>query len=393
MALVKADQTPANPVKAPDRDVPNQILRDQYRRPMIVRPDGTVGSYSRASSVGDVVEDQRGLSTWRMQQVAWGIAHSRPLRARGQSIEGTRTRQDKEALRSLAWDAFEYADSNAAAQMGTALHALTERLDAGEPMPDIDDELQPALDAYAKIAAGFTFHGMEQFIVCDQFEIAGTFDRIAAPKGDMQPTDKKGRPIGPVIPAGSRLVWDLKTSSTANYFGAKFVAQLGAYALGVRYRGWQDPDVVARQREQGCDEYHLTPAEKVERTRGERLPWPDGIAPRTDWALIVHVPADGPENPNDPPARLHWVKLAEVRELLTHARATMAWRSRAKGFITPAEPPRVPLPPGLSDAGLASLIDAVDPPTKDAFNALWAQHRSVWTKFHTARAEQRLESA
>lgn len=390
MALVRADQTPSNPVKSPSADVPNDILRDQYKRPLIVTPDGTVEPYTRASSIGGVLEDQTGLGYWKAGAAMWAVGHSAALRLRAASIPNITDSECKEQLKHLRFDALDFANTRAAADVGTALHSLTERVDKGLPIPDLGDH-QAAIDAYVQLTRGrFRFHGTEQFVVCDDFRVAGTFDRIAEPLADMPVTDAKGRPVlhpdgtPVVVTAGSRVVWDLKTSGSSKYFGIKFAAQLAAYAHGVRYRGWNtlDPDVDPRE---------LSLKEKIAATRGERLPWPNGIAPRTDWALILHVPQGGPEDPDDPPAQLYWVNLTLGHELLALAVQIQGWRKR-KDLVVPAEPPRIPLAPALANGGLMSLIDAEPdgPDLRERLQGLWKQHASAWTSSHTVRAEQRL---
>jgi len=378
VALVRADQTPSNPVKAPTADVPNSIFRDQWKRPLVVTPSGSVEAYTRASTIGGVLEDQNGIGIWKMRQVAWALGHSRPLRLRAASIPDTASSESKSLLKEITNDALDFADSRAAADVGTALHALTERVDLGRPIPDLEDD-QAAIDAYIGATRGsFTFHGTEQFVVCDQFQVAGTFDRIAAPLGDMTTQD------GTLIPAGSRLVWDLKTSGSSKFFGIKFAAQLAAYANGVRYRGWNTigDDVDPRT---------LSPAEKLAASRGERLQWPDGIAPRTDWALILHVPQGGPERKGDPPAQLYWVDLTRGLELLALATLIRGWRAR-KDLVVKADPPRVPMANGLSAAGLMSMIREAPAGSdlRERLQSLWRQHSKVWTQAHTDACADRL---
>lgn len=371
MALTNATQTPANPTGPPSSDVPSTILRDQWKRPLIVRPDGTVGAYTRASSIGGVLEDQTGLGIWRMRQVAWGMGRRRDLVLASAAIPTTDASEDKERLKRVAWDAFDAAESGAKATIGTALHALTERTDAGLDIPDIGDD-QDALDAYTSVARRFRFHATEQFTVCDEREVSGTFDRVAEPLEPMQPKDRDGRPIGDPIGPGERLVWDLKTSGSSDYFGIKFAAQLAAYATGVPYRGWEDEELLAAQTEQGIEN---TTKAKMARTRGERLDWPDGVAPRTDWALICHVPSGRSE------AQLYWVNLELGRELLKLACEIQQWR-KCKDLVVPAELPRTPMDTALNGAGLRSLIEhAAD---RQACKALWVQHKSMWTAEHTA---------
>jgi hypothetical protein len=385
MPLVKADQTPANPVKSPTSDVPREILRDRHKRPLIVTPTGEVRPYTRASSMGGVLEDQTGLGIWKQRQVTWAIAHSRTLRLRAQAVATTTEQPDKRELGRIAWDAMEFADSNEAAQRGTAFHSLSERHDAGLPMPDLDAADAAVMAAYAGLIRHFTVHGMEQFVVCDALDAAGTYDRLLSPKVDLV------LPDGTVIAPGDRVIDDLKTSSTADYFGLKFAIQETIYGNGTPYRGWIDRDELERlgyDHDLPLDELDRLPLKvKVAITRGERLDWPDGIAPRRDVGLIMHVPSGGST------AQLYAVDLVAGLELAHMAKAVQVARAR-KDLVRPVAgmaSSAATMSAGLNGAGLASLIDAVDPPTKEAFNALWAQHKGVWTAEHTQRCARRLE--
>ena len=385
MALVKADQTPANPVKSPTSDVPREILRDHptWKRPLIVTPEGTVESFDRASSLGGVLEDQTGLGIWKMRQVAWGVGHSRALRMRAQAVPTTTELDDKKALGRIAWDAFEYADSNAAAQIGTAFHSLSEQHDAGRPLPDLDDAERPAMDAYRELIGHFHVHAIEQFTACADLRVAGTFDRLLSPKRVMVAPD------GTTVTPDDRLIDDLKTSSTSDYFGLKFAIQTATYSNGRRYHGWIERDELERlgyDRDMPVDELQRLPL-KVKKaiTRGEYLDWPDGIAPRTDWGWIMHVPSGGST------AELFWVDLRIGRELAELAKTVQRWRSH-KGLVVSADlSAKAPTMNGaLSAAGLASLIDAVDPPTREAFERLWGQHKGTWTAEHSEQVRRRL---
>jgi hypothetical protein len=103
------------------------------------------------------------------------------------------------------------------------------------------------------------------------------------------------------------------------------------------------------------------------------------------------VPQGGPEKEGDPPAQLYWVDLTLGRDLLDLACVIQGWRKR-KDLVVKAEPPRVALDTGMHGSGLASLIAAVDPPTRERFLELHDQHRSAWTELHTAAVKRRLNA-
>lgn len=358
MGLQNAAAGPANPQHRREGDIPQEIPRDRWGRPKIMLPGDDSGlgkAYTRASTLGGALEDQTNLGEWKKRVVAYGMARRRDLVLAAASVSSWDGLEDKKRLAEIAEQAMQSAEAGAAATVGTAIHALADRLDKGEPIPDIGED-RYALDAYTELRRHFTVHAIEQFLVCDELEVAGTTDRVLSPLGVMTAPD--GTKIGPE----DRLIDDLKTSSTADYFGIKFAVQLAVYAHGVPYQ----------------------------HGRG-RYDWPDGIAPRTDWGLIMHVPSGGSS------AQPYWVNLREGWELAKLAVRVREERKR-KDLVVAAELPR----PSFAEhgesgqkVGLLSLIDAepAGPDLKDRLLTLWRQHTSTWTDQHTAAVRERLEAS
>lgn len=347
MALGNAGAAPGNPTGKVIGDPPPDVPRDRWKRPKIKQPDGTVKAYTRASTLGGTLEDQYGLGQWRMRQVAFGMGRREDLYLAALAIR-TNEGEDKARLEKIAEQAMEAAESNAAATVGTALHALSERHDRGEALPNIGRR-EPALEAYRAIIAGFDVHGIEEFVVCDEHCVAGTFDRLISPRGVMTAPD------GTRITPDDRIVGDLKTSGTANYFGLKFAVQLAEYAHGTPYSH-----------------------------EGGRRLWADGIAPRTDWGLIIHVPS-GLTDPSE--SGLYWVDLESGRELSALSIRVRTERAR-KDLVRPALPPGGEMPAALDSAGLMSLIRVAG--SRDDAMALWTAHASLWTEDHTEATKARL---
>jgi hypothetical protein len=358
MTLENAAAGPANPTSKRAGDLPPEIPRDRWGRPKILLPEDeatgfgqtTLKAYTRASTLGGVLEDQTGLGEWKKRVVAYGMGRRRDLVIAAASV---RSLDEKNQLTSIAEQAMQAAEASAAATIGTALHALADRLDQGEPIPDIGED-RYALDAYAQLRSHFTVHAIEQFVVCDELEVAGTADRVLSPTGVMVAPD------GTRITPEDRLIDDLKTAATADYFGIKFCVQLAVYAHGLPYQHGKG-----------------------------RLPWPDGIAPRTDWGLIMHVPSGGST------ADLYWVDLKLGWELAQLAVQVREWRRR-KDLVVPAALPQ----PGWVDApaepahavGLAKLI-ADEPPgpdLRDRLVELYRRHKHEWTDQHNQLVKARL---
>lgn len=339
-SLENASASPRNPTQRASGDVPEEIPRDRWGRPKIQAPDGSyVEPYTRASTLGGALEDQTNLGEWRKRVVAYGMARRRDLILAAAAVETWDAPEDKKRLADIAEQATQHAQANAAATIGTALHALTDRLDRGLEIPDVGED-RYALQAYQATMAHFTVHAIEQFIVCDQLKTAGTTDRVLSPRGIMFAPD------GTKITPDDRLIDDTKTSGTADYFGIKFAVQLAVYANGVPYQ----------------------------HGRG-RYDWPDDVAPRTDWGLIMHVPSGGSS------AQLYWVNLRLGWELAELAVQVREWRKH-KGLVVSASLP----------VDLMGLIESqpAGPGLRATFERLWTEHAALWGPEHTEAVKRRL---
>lgn len=342
MTLENAAQSPANPLHRRAGDIPENVPRDRWGRPEIVLPGGGAKAYTRASTLGGALEDQTGLGEWKKRVVAYGLARRRDLILAAASCESWDHPDDKKRLADIAEQAMQHAEANAAATIGTALHALTDRLDRGQDIPDVGED-RHALDAYQATMRHFTVHAIETFIVCDELETAGTTDRVLSPLGIMTAPD------GTRFAAHHRLIDDTKTAATDFFFGIKFAVQLAVYARGVPYQHGKG-----------------------------RLEWPDGIAPRTDWGLIMHVPSGGSV------AKPYWVNLTLGWELARLAVEVREWRKN-KGLVVAADLP----------IDLLGLIESqpAGPGMRPTFEMLWSQYASEWRPEHTEAVKRRLEAA
>lgn len=341
MQRVRTPSTPNNPTRhAPTSGMPPEIPRDRWGRPLIKargsRRDGV--PYTRASTLGGTLEDQYGLSQWRQRMVVWGMGRRADLVLAAQAASS----EDKSVLGEIVDKAMEAAETSAAATIGTALHAITELVDRGEPLPDVGPVHEPMLVAYRELIAHFRVHGIEQFVACDEIQTAGTFDRILSPVGELMAPD------GSVFTEDDRLVGDLKTSGTADYFGIKFAVQLASYAHGEPY---------------------VHP--------GKRPGWPDGIEPSRAWGLIIHAPSGGAT------ADLYWVDLVEGWEAAHLAVTVRDWRKR-KDLVLPAGLPVLETP----DPALGMRIR--NAPSRRALEDLYDDHEDIWADEHTDLANARL---
>jgi len=213
------------------------IHRDRFGRPYIVPPEGGKAvPYTRATTWADTLDDRWNLEQWKMRQVAVGLADRPDL-----VLAVTTQRDDKQALNFTVQAAMEAAKSSAAATRGTALHTLTELLDLGQPLPTIPSDVTADLKAYEAATKHLEMLAVEEFVVVDELQVAGTFDRLVRHEGRVK-------------------VADLKTGGSVKYAMGAIALQLALYSRGVAYD-------------------HVT---------GTRTPLPDVDQ---DEALVIHLPA------------------------------------------------------------------------------------------------------
>lgn len=294
--------------------------RDQWDRPKIVKPNGKEWGYRRASSYGSPLEYEGGLTAWKLRQVARGVAHSEVLQ-----LEVTRAEVDLDSGGDAAKRAkkkFDERDTGIVARamdevgsgdkaaVGTAMHAVYERLDLGLDPGVVPPAYRADLEAYRTLTSGlFETASVEEIIVEDEFEVAGTYDRCLRLLAEL-PVEIGGKVVE-VLPQGAVIGGDVKTSQTMDFAGPKFGCQCREYFFG-------------------------TPWNPVTRTR---MAWEDDdarcgwghAAPRRDWAVILHVPS------GQGVASLHWVNLAEASVACAQAAESYRWRgARGKKLITAA---------------------------------------------------------
>ena len=117
---------------------PPDFVRDQWGRPLVIPPDGgNPRPYTRSSSAAKTVEDTYNLELWARRNVAYGMAKDRSLIARVLALGGDPSTWDlatKKACNAIVEDAAAVALAHRAADIGTAVHRMTEMLDRGQPV-------------------------------------------------------------------------------------------------------------------------------------------------------------------------------------------------------------------------------------------------------------------
>lgn len=330
-----------------------EVPRDRFGRPLLIPPHGGKPiPYTRCTTYVGALEDTYNLGKWQMRQVAAGLAATpglaeriRPLGAEPLDDDGKKAW--KTTLDELVQEALNTARSDDKARLGTEFHAITERLDRDGDISDVTAEWIPSLDAYQEATRGLQSMAVEQFLVNDEHQVAGTADRVYRVPG-----------------IDGYVIGDLKTGNTSYGIG-KIAMQLAMYANSQMY----------------------------DLSNGVRTPIP-GL--RTDFGIVIDhdIPAvrDGFAIKPDPsmPAtcRLIKVDLRAAWDAVQLAKQVRAWRgfAKPKTLTEPFIAPQV-------DALLASLDVAIAHAANRAdLSRLWSEAAAsgAWTEAHTQAAQQRL---
>jgi hypothetical protein len=163
------------------------VERDRWGRPLIVPPEGgKPRPYTRASTLAKALDKGEALSKWKQRQTALGLAARHDLFALVQALDPS----DKGRLDEICEDALVAAGGSSGANLGTALHALTEAVDEGIEV-QVTPELRATLDAYRARMDGIKIIAREVFVVNDELEVAGSFDKMVEIGGEIVVADVK----------------------------------------------------------------------------------------------------------------------------------------------------------------------------------------------------------
>jgi hypothetical protein len=213
--------------------------------------------HTRATTFAKSASSTHSLSEWRERMVVLGLTMRRDLLA---MAHGKHVKRDRAELNSIASQAKDAAGVKVAANLGTAYHAFSERLDAGlMQLADVPEEYRHRLAEYQSAVAAHGLVTRPEWIerstgvradqVAAELPVGGTLDRIFQ------------------LPNGELVIGDLKTGSDLSYGWGEISVQLAIYAHGVNTMGLFDWNTDTWQGPPG----HI----------------------RTDYGIVIHLPADG----------------------------------------------------------------------------------------------------
>jgi hypothetical protein len=249
-----------------------EVPRDRYGRPMVVPPKGGKPvAYTRTTTVAGSLDDGTALVAWKLRMAAAGLTLRPDL-----LLAASANRDNKLEMDKLVDDAMTAAGATAQANIGTAIHTLTEKYDRGEDLGVIPEEYVADIQAYADATKKFKNVFIEQFCVLDKYKIAGTPDRVVEYNGELY-------------------ISDLKTGSIS--YPNKIAMQLAVYAHGLPY----DPATATRGSWGGVNQ---------------------------EKGIIVHLPAGSGK------CELHFVDIAQGWKGIELAMKVRTFRDTKKSLVT-----------------------------------------------------------
>jgi hypothetical protein len=309
--------------------------------PKVLLPDlSKIAVYSRVTSYVDCLDDQEPLTGWKKRKVAEGLAIRPDLLLAVNSLGPEPSRLEAAAykdwrgrMNELCEQAIEAAKAGARATIGSALHALCERLDRGETLGAVPEQYIPHLTAYQEATAHLHPVHIEEFSVLDELQVGGTPDRVVRIDGE-----------------DGLFIADIKTGSL-DFGVGKMAMQLAIYAHSVLY----DP------------------------SSGKRTGYAGPV--NAERGLIIGLNADTGI------VELLWIDIAAGWQAVGLATQVRAWRNR-KGLTSHARPVIAVAP--LEPTREAALLVAIDVASSvEDLEALWRAAGAAWTDEHTARAAAR----
>lgn len=313
--------------------------------------------FRRVSTLIKKVEtDTYNLDQWKLRQVAEGLGIRDDLvfavkaMGRPDPAKGGWTKEQKGELDRIAKDAAAAAKQRDGAKVGTGFHTLTERVDRGEGIEQVAAGLPAGaaqtIRAYAALRElnGWRTVEIERTVVCDELEVAGTFDRVDLVPGLATMLGpgmcQYGGQCGNAQHLDARyelpVVVDVKTEESPWLNGLHIGPQLGIYSRARKM--WRPTD--------GFHSVTGSDGQVHQLANGEYVPAP---CVRQDVAVVVHL-RDGRAVP-------YFVNLTEGWQAAQAAYAQMERESRAKRKLGAAGCWFAPVPGIAEPPLLQTLVD------------------------------------
>ena len=243
--------------------------------PGTVIPDGTVNgqpdpdrdrwgryllhgtAHTRATTFAKLGSNTKAIEQWGHRQVVRGMTLRPDLLM---LADGLDVKRDRKTLNDIVEQARDTAGQKIAANIGTAYHAFSERLDAGVmTLEQVPERYRGRLVEYMRLIEDAGLKTRREWI---ERTTAVTAEMVGAPVPVAGKLDRIFE-----MPSGDLVIGDLKTGADLSYGEAEIEVQLALYAHGVNTHGLFDWNT----------------------KQWEKLSKPV----RTDFAVVIHMPAEG----------------------------------------------------------------------------------------------------
>lgn len=191
------------------------VRRDRWGRYKIPHPvTGREKSWTRATTFAKSISDTGALERWGARLAVKGLMSRPDL----QALVHSTSLDDKRELDKIVDQAKTEAGSKRAANLGTALHSMTETVDRGGSMDEVPEAWRHRVLAYQEAMSQYGIETIdkliERVVILTKFEVAGKFDRIVR------------------MPDGTLWIADLKTGENLKWSWSEIAIQLALYSRG-----------------------------------------------------------------------------------------------------------------------------------------------------------------
>lgn len=274
-----------------------EIKRDRWGRYLLTNPTSEkTAPFTRATTFAKSISDTFALSQWAQRMTAKGLALRGDLVSLAYTLD---VKNDRDTLNKIVEDAKAAAGNKIAANMGTALHSFTQRIDE-DPAAGVEDLVpethrgdvlayRTALDeAGIKVLP----YMIERVTAVLEYEVAGTMDRgLDLTKCTLDLGSINEKPID--LADGQVVIGDLKTGRDLQYGWNEISIQLAIYARGAKETGL----------------WNLSTGK-----------WDPPVAVRQDFALVIHLPV------GEHKATIYKVELGPARRAMELCHEVRRWR-------------------------------------------------------------------
>ncbi len=270
------------------------VPRDQWDRPLVVpRGGGKPRGMTRCTTFIDCLEDKSNLTNWGKRMVLVGAAaggNGEHWMDEVRALDHT-DKADKKKLDIMAEKCVTAAGSHDRREKGTHLHALTELVDQGLPLPDdISESDFNDMMAYKMATIDFEHLAIEEFLVTDELGVAGTADRRSLYHGPPPPGTRANK---------KAKIVDLKTGASQEYSGLKNAMQFAVYSRGALYDFTRFPvDVNDAKAFKAWKATEFSEADAW-------TAWSSPVETDHNWAITIHLAA------GTGVCDLYWVDIAK----------------------------------------------------------------------------------